>query len=224
MSQRRANRSRGGDTDDVAGLEDSIKECVRFILCKEGSKIPIKRGEILKHLSTVCQTATNLVNIVIIEANKVLKNVYGYKLVQVEAKSGIQYIVVLNEECESLLSTVTEEHHRKLLVAALMHIFMSGAPVKEEEMWKFLAEAGLLEESDNVSRKLLTITFTRQMYLQYSKVGEGDLARFVFQWGQRAVEEVPKLFLLNKMGEAFEKSPDHWCEQYKEATEETSET
>lgn len=57
--------------------------------------------------------------------------VYGYKLVQVDAKSGIQYIVVLNEECDSILSPVVNEHHRKLLIAALMHIFMSGAPVKE---------------------------------------------------------------------------------------------
>lgn len=121
-------------------------------------------------------------------------------MVQVEAKSGIQYILVLNEECESLPSTVIDSQHRRLLIAALTHIYMSGAPVKEgfkfsyyvsklyslygritvwlfynqiffpEEMWKFLTEAGLLEENDHSGRKLLTTTFTRQMYLQYSKV------------------------------------------------------
>lgn len=39
-----------------------------------------------------------------------------------------------------------------------------------EDMYKFLTEAGLLEDNDLASRKLLTTTFTRQMYLQYSKV------------------------------------------------------
>ncbi|KAJ8712548.1 hypothetical protein PYW07_005390 [Mythimna separata] len=219
MSQRRGNRSTNAEPD-ISELEDSIKECVHYIICREGSKIPIKRSEIIKHLNTTCETPTSQVNKVIIEANKILKRVYGYKLVQVDSKSGMQYILVLTEECESLPSSVTDAHHRKILVAALMHIFMSGAPVKEEEMWKFLEEAGLLEENDHAGRKLLTTTFTRQMYLQFTKEGEGDLARNIFQWGQRANEEVPKNFLLGKMAEAFGKTPDHWCEQFKQANEE----
>uniref|UniRef100_A0A2A4K7V2 MAGE domain-containing protein n=1 Tax=Heliothis virescens TaxID=7102 RepID=A0A2A4K7V2_HELVI len=226
MSQRRTKRSTQAEQDrstsaepDISDLEESIKECVRYIICREGSKIPIKRAEIIKHLNTTCQTPSNMVKTILVEADKIIKRVYGYKLIQVEAKSGIQYIVVLTQECDSLPSSAIDGHHRKLLIAALMHIFMSGAAVKEEEMWKFLMEAGLLEENDHAGRKLMTTTFTRQMYLQYRKVGEGDLARNVFLWGQRAVEEVPKLFLLGKMAEAFDKTPDHWCEQYKEATE-----
>lgn len=223
MSQRRANRTvNTSNSEEIeATLEDAINECVRFITCREGSKIPIKRAEIIKHLNTTCQTPANQVNTVVIEANKVLKRVYGYKLVQVEAKSGIQYILILTEECESLDSSAVDAHHRKLLVAALTHIYMTGGPVKEDDMWKFLSEAGLLEENDHNGRKILTNTLTRQMYLMFSKVGEGELARNVFEWGQRSIEEVPKLFLLNKMAEAFEKAPDYWCEQYKEATEET---
>lgn len=50
---------------------------------------------------------------------------------QVEAKSGIQYIVVLTEECDSVQSNVNDPLQRKLLVAALTHIYMSGGPVKE---------------------------------------------------------------------------------------------
>ncbi|KAL0822026.1 hypothetical protein ABMA28_005402 [Loxostege sticticalis] len=222
MSQRRGNRSTAEESE--ANLDDAIKECVRFIVCREGSKIPIKRAEIVKHLNTTCQTLANQVNTVIVEANKTLKRVYGYKLVQVEAKSGIQYIVVLTEECDSVQSNVNDPLQRKLLVAALTHIYMSGGPVKEDDMWKFLSEAGLLEENDHVGRKILTHTFIRQMYLKYFKIGEGELARNVFEWGQRALEEVPKLFLLNKMAQAFEKSPDFWCEQYKEATEEVNST
>ncbi|CAB3234387.1 unnamed protein product [Arctia plantaginis] len=222
MSQRKVNKSR--DTrPDISELEPAIKECVRYILCREGGKIPIKRGDINKHLNTVCQTPQNQVSAIIVEANKVLKKVYGYELLEVAANAGKQYIVILSQECKSILPPIIDEHQRKLLIAALMHIFMSGAPVKEEDMYKFLTDAGLLEENDHASRKLLTTTFTRQMYLEYSKVKvtESNVTRCEFTWGQRAEHEVSKLFLLNKMAEAFGKTPDHWCEQYKEATRET---
>ncbi|XP_053611161.1 non-structural maintenance of chromosomes element 3 homolog isoform X2 [Plodia interpunctella] len=201
MSQRRANRSTVDSEETVD--EDAVNECVRFIVCREGSKIPIKRAEIMKHLSATTQIPGNQVKSILVEANKILKKVYGYKLVQVEAKSGIQYIVVLDEECESLTPSYVDLLQRRLLVAALMHIYMTGGPVKEEDMWKFLSEAGLMEENDH-------------------SVGDGELSRYVFEWGQRAVEEVPKLFLLNKMAQAFDKTPEYWCEQYKEATEEES--
>ncbi|XP_026754710.2 non-structural maintenance of chromosomes element 3 homolog [Galleria mellonella] len=220
MSQRRVNRSNTEEVEE--NIESAINECVRYIVIREGSKIPIKRAEIAKHLNSTCQTPSNQVNSVIIEANKVLKRVYGYKLIQVESKSGIQYIVVLNEEGNSQSSCIPDPLQRKMLIAALTHIYMTGGPVKEEEMWKFLSEAGLMEENDHTARKVLTNTFTRQMYLQYSKVGEGEIARNVFEWGQRAEEEVPKMFILNKMAEAFGKEPNHWHEQYREATVEAS--
>ncbi|XP_041982321.1 non-structural maintenance of chromosomes element 3 homolog [Aricia agestis] len=217
MSQR---RSRASNEVDLSPLQDAIKECVRFVVCREGSKLPIKRAEIIKHINTNNQTPANQVNVVIVEANKILKRVYGYKLVQVEAKSGIQYIVVLDEPCQDApLSNAVDPHQRKLLVAALTHIYMTNGPVKEEDMWKFLEEASLLEENDHAGRKILTNTFTRQMYLRYHKIGEGDLAKYVFEWGQRAEEEVPKMFLLNKMAEALEKEPNHWYEQFKIATD-----
>lgn len=73
MSQRRGNRSTAEESE--ANLDDAIKECVRFIVCREGSKIPIKRAEIVKHLNTTCQTLANQVNTVIVEANKTLKRV-----------------------------------------------------------------------------------------------------------------------------------------------------
>lgn len=73
MSQRRSNRSQ--DAEDVQNLEEAIKECVRYIVCREGSKIPIKRFEIVKHLGTVCQTPANQINNVVVGANNILKKV-----------------------------------------------------------------------------------------------------------------------------------------------------
>lgn len=79
MSQRRGNRSTNVEPD-ISNLEESIKECVHFILCREGSKIPIKRSEIIKHLHATCETATNQVNTVLAEANKILKRVSTFVL------------------------------------------------------------------------------------------------------------------------------------------------
>ncbi|CAH4029892.1 unnamed protein product [Pieris brassicae] len=182
---------------------NAVTECVRYILCREGSKVPIKRSEIKDYLSTSSQISQNDMNTIILEAERVLKKIYGFKLVQIASKSGVQYIVVLAELCEdSLLSTITDVTHRQLLVAALTHIFMTGGPVKDDDMWNFLAETGLLKETDNAGRKIITNLFTKQLYLKYTKVGENELARHVFEWGQRAIEEVPKIFLLNKMAQA----------------------
>lgn len=71
MSQRRS-KSLNVSSSEIA---DSIKECVRYIISREGSKIPIKRAEIIKHLTTICQTSSGQVNAVIIETNKILKQV-----------------------------------------------------------------------------------------------------------------------------------------------------
>ncbi|KAI8439829.1 hypothetical protein MSG28_013496 [Choristoneura fumiferana] len=131
-----------------------------------------------------------------------------------------QYIVVLKEECESLPSSISDSHQRIMLMAALTHIFMSGGNVKEDDMWSFLSEAGLLDANDFAGKKNFVATFTRQLYLTVNKVGEGEFTKNVFEWGRRATEEVPKLFVLNKMAEAFEKTPDYWSEQFKQANEE----
>ncbi|XP_063537588.1 non-structural maintenance of chromosomes element 3 homolog [Cydia strobilella] len=210
----------GSDEEDhVHNIQNAVKECARYILSREGSKIPIKKADIAKHLATACQTPPQHVSGVISAAEKLLKKVYGYKLVSIKGKSGVLYIVVLAEECESLPSNVSESELRTMLMASLTHIFMSGGSVKEDDLWKFLSEAGLLEENDFAGRKAFIATFTRQLYLSFTKVGDGDLAWNVFEWGQRAHQEVPKMFLLQKMAEAFEKTPDHWAEQYKQATE-----
>lgn len=60
---------------------DIVNECVRFIVCREGCKIPIKRAEIIKHITTSNQISVSQINKVIIEANKVLKNVSKFVVI-----------------------------------------------------------------------------------------------------------------------------------------------
>lgn len=91
MSQRRINRTH--TDEDLSHLEDAIKECVRFIFCREGSKIPIKRTEIIKHLTTACETPNNQVNKVIAEADKTLKKV---TFIIVTSKSNKHVVLIVD--------------------------------------------------------------------------------------------------------------------------------
>lgn len=201
-------------------ISQAAKECVRYIVCREGSKIPIKRSDIIKNIASAADVPSNQINTVVTQANKLLKKVYGYRLLQVDSKGGVQFIVVLDKPCESVQSGAVDPKQHTMLIAALTHIHMSGGSVKEDDMWKFLETAGLLNENDHAGRKVLTQQFTKQLYLTYTKVGDADYSRFIFEWGQRATEELPKLYLMEKLGEAFNRSPDYWCEQYKAASNE----
>ncbi|CAH2211405.1 jg3498, partial [Pararge aegeria aegeria] len=49
--------------------------------------------------------------------------------------------------------------------------------------------------------------------------GPDEQQRFEFCWGQRAEEEIPKEFILNKMAQAFDKEPNYWREQFKSTQE-----
>lgn len=62
-------------------------------------------------------------------------------------KSGIQYIVVLDEPCNSLVSTALDSRQRKLLVAALTHVYMSNGPVKEGKNNVHISDLPLLNQS-----------------------------------------------------------------------------
>ncbi|XP_072944940.1 non-structural maintenance of chromosomes element 3 homolog [Epargyreus clarus] len=214
MTQRRSLPSQTG-----ACRNEDVIACVRYILCREGSKLPIPRVDIANHLKSTCDTPKNDVNNVIAAADKHLRNVYGYKLETVDTKT-VQYILVLLEPCDSPISPLMDVHEQRLLNVALAHIFMSGGSVKDEDMWTFLIKAKLMNENDGAVIKLFTKKFTSQLYISAVTEGEGELAKKKFIWGPRANKETSKMFILNKIAEALNKTPDHWCEQHKIATSE----
>ncbi|KAI8439830.1 hypothetical protein MSG28_013497 [Choristoneura fumiferana] len=78
MSQRRSTRAGAPaapieEEEDDSSLEEAVNECTRYILCREASKLPIKRADIAKHLATVCQTPSGVVSRVILRTDKLLE-------------------------------------------------------------------------------------------------------------------------------------------------------
>lgn len=190
-----------------------------YILCRDARKVPIDRSDLRLHLKNYFSeklTPSDLTNI-ISQANEILNEVYGYKLVTV-GQNNDKYIVTLNKpEKNAILSTFINPQHRKLLIASLTHIYMTAQPVPSDDMWWFLTTAQLMtSENENEVKKLLKRTFTQELYIHYNKNDDK------FDWGQRAEEEIPKMFLLQKMAQAFDKEPSYWTEQYRKAMEEAA--
>ncbi|CAH2093202.1 unnamed protein product [Euphydryas editha] len=198
-----------------------VNECVKYIICRDANKVPIDRTEIRSHLKKyVDDVSPKQFKDIISGADKILKSVYGYRLVQVGPKND-KYIVILKKnEKNAILSTLINPQHRKLLIAALTHIYMTCKPVKSDDMWLFLTTAQLMShENESEVKKLLMKTFTQLMYLKCTKI-DNDLCEF--EWGQRAEYEIPKMFLLDKVAQAFDTEASYWTEQYRKAREEPS--
>ncbi|XP_045451145.1 non-structural maintenance of chromosomes element 3 homolog [Melitaea cinxia] len=196
-----------------------VNECVKYIICRDARKVPIDRSDIrlhLKHYFYEKLTPNDLRNI-ISKADEILNKVYGYKLVPVGPNNDKYIVTLKKDEKNAILSTYINPQHRKLLIATLTHIFMTAQPVPSDDMWWFLTTAQLMtRENENEVKKLLMRTFTQELYINYNKNDDK------FEWGQRAKKEIPKIFLLEKMAQAFDKEPSHWTEQYRKAMEEAN--
>ncbi|CAH0725480.1 unnamed protein product, partial [Brenthis ino] len=196
-------------------IMDIAYECARFIVFREGSKTCIRRDDIIKHLETTCHMVRSHFKEVLGPAEEILKQVYGYKLVDTGKNS---YIVVLNTPCEHH-EGIYDPELRIILIAALTHIYMSGGTVTEENMWRFLKEADLVGELEVDKKNILRKTFTEQLYLEYKRL-EGEDAECIFKWGLRAENEVPKMTLLKLMSKEFDKEITFWPDQCRIAEEE----
>lgn len=68
------NRSAVSESGSSA---EAVNQCVKFLLCREGSKKPIRQPDIENHLKSVIQSPVDK-RLVIEHAAKILKNVSGY--------------------------------------------------------------------------------------------------------------------------------------------------
>ncbi|XP_077284947.1 non-structural maintenance of chromosomes element 3 homolog [Arctopsyche grandis] len=209
------------DQESDHNLNIAEKACCRFLLTQASSRIPIKRTDIASHLHALDKTlSSSAITEIIRLAAKRLRKVYRLKLHKISSKSNTQYILIYDDTSNAEpLPTVIEEN-KTLLIVALAHIFMSGGSVKEDDMWRFLEKAGVIKSETHYQRKILTQEFTKELYLNYNKVNDSGITRYIFEWGERATVEMPKLDLLKSITQAFDRPQDYWFEQFKTAQNE----
>ncbi|XP_077462497.1 necdin-like 2 isoform X2 [Stigmatopora argus] len=199
-------------------IEQKTAEVVQYILVKDQKKIPIRRPDLIKH---VIKEYQNVYPEIMKRAAHTFEQVFGFSLVSIDTKN--QLYILLNKlepnaECPSL---GTANLKTGLLFVILGVIFMKQGVVKEVLIWdvlrKLCIDSTKQHEDFGDVKKLVTIEFVRQRYLEYVRVPHSDPPEYNFLWGPRAKLEVSKAKILEFVAELHDRDPQSWKQQYKEA-------
>ncbi|KAG5333813.1 NSE3 protein, partial [Acromyrmex heyeri] len=167
-----------------------ISSIIRYLFMADRNKLPIQKSHIIKH---VLDGNGKVFRSIIENVNIQLSEVFGYSLVEVE---GNKYILVNKIENDLPHLTFNDNHKLVLLYLVLVHIFMYGESCKEEILWDFLQNLGIITD-DNFQheyfgdiKQLVTIDFVNQRYLEKVIINKNDPTDFEFTWGSRAKNEL----------------------------------
>ncbi|TMS16430.1 Non-structural maintenance of chromosomes element 3-like protein [Larimichthys crocea] len=210
---------RGLEKLTTAQVDQKTAEVVQYFLVKDQKKIPVRRADLVKH---VVKDYRNIYPEIIKRAARVFDQVFGLKLVEIDAKNHM-YILINKLEKVDGASPIKSPANPKmgLLFVILGVIFMKGGVVRENLIWntlkKLRVDSGEKHEEFGDVKKVITDEFVRQRYLEYVRIPHTEPIEHEFRWGQRADMEVSKAKILEFMGELHEQDPQSWTQQYKEA-------
>lgn len=205
-------------------IDRKVAEVVQFILVKDQKKIPVRRADIVKHVMKEYRVIySEVINRVI----RTFQQVFGLKLVEIDAKNHI-YILINKLEAGDTVSMCPGNPKTGLLFVILSIIFMKGGVVKENLVWntlkKLRVDPGEKHDEFSDVKKLVTDEFVRQKYLEYVRIPHTEPVEFEFRWGLRADIELSKLKLLEFVAELHDQDPQSWTQQFREASASESRT
>ncbi|KAJ8047838.1 Non-structural maintenance of chromosomes element 3-like [Holothuria leucospilota] len=222
-----SSQARQAAANDAQIMERKVGELVQYFLIMEQNKIPIKRGDISRN---VLKDYKSIFQEVLMKAKESLSNIFGFEMVEVEhssAKTKTKMYFLLNkldsELREDLVEISSENPKNALLWIVLAIIFMNESVISETQLWQALQKLGLPQDEKNHPvfgdlKRLITVEFPRQLYLECTRVPSTDPASFEFRWGERATAEVDKEKLLHMVTEIYgnNMTPQSWRTQYRE--------
>lgn len=172
----RTQRSQKTQIDPEKIDELSIK-MFNYILNFSTNKIPIKKAEMVK---SVLDKQDRLFNPVMDKTGEDLKEIFGYKCVEVPNKKPKQFIVVStipNYTLDVDSDENDELRQATLLFIILSFIFMKGGKVKENVLWMYILKQLGVEKDDDADhyyfgdvKKTVNELFIKQLYLSRDKV------------------------------------------------------
>lgn len=200
-------------------IDQKVSEVVQFILIKDQKKFPIKRADIAKN---VVKEYKNIYPEILSRTSRILKQVFGLKLVEIDVKNHVYIVINRLEHLEGDCMKVEGSTAKMgLLMVILSLIFMKGNSAKESMIWEVLKKLRIdpSERHQDLGdvKKLITDEFVRQKYLEYNRVPHTDPPEYEFLWGPRAFHETSKTKVLNFVATIQNKDPKSWTAQYKEA-------
>ncbi|XP_011634072.1 non-structural maintenance of chromosomes element 3 homolog isoform X3 [Pogonomyrmex barbatus] len=200
-----------------------ISNVIRYLFVADRTKHPIQKTQIVKNvLGGNGKIFRQIIESVIRE----LSEVFGYKLIEVESNK-----YILMNEIENKLPHLIFQHNYKqvLLYLILVHIFMYGESCKEEILWNFLENLGIISDN-NFQHKyfgdvehLVTVEFVNQRYLEKIITNKNDPTQFEYAWGSRARNEFTYRSALQFVADIYGCSIKKWKLQYNAMIEDEQE-
>ncbi|KAJ8984457.1 hypothetical protein NQ317_012523 [Molorchus minor] len=124
-------------------VDEQANDLVRYIINRAGEHMAFKRAELKKN---VLPKAGQLFQDIVTNATKILRDVYGYNMIVVDASknAGKEYIVsnilpyIYDPTEKNNEEEIPKDVHKILLLLILSHIFMSNNSVSEVSLYTFL--------------------------------------------------------------------------------------
>uniref|UniRef100_A0A1Y9HAC7 MAGE domain-containing protein n=1 Tax=Anopheles farauti TaxID=69004 RepID=A0A1Y9HAC7_9DIPT len=203
----------------AASLDEAhlITNMVKTILNLSMNKSVIKRTDIS---SIALKGDSRFYNRIMPEVLEILREVYGYELVDVDSKGQKTMILCSTIDTGSLLE-LNDSYRRRytLLYLILGYIYMKNGTIPESLLWEFLQTIGIHEQQDHAyfgEPKKLFESFIKQAYVvRFKQSMEGMNEESIFiSWGVRAKHEVSKKELLEAMCKLMNRKPTDFKTQY----------
>lgn len=205
--------------------EKLTKDLVRYVLANNHGRIPIQNTNINKIVMKGHNTSARYTKVIIAEANKILKHLFGMTLEIIENKSNKYYILknLIQNRNNAIIeqSPGVDASRTGVLFVILSLILMREDSIAENELLSFLEKLGISGANsrdvhpllDSSGPALLSL-FEKQRYLL--KITNKKQQEVRYRWGSRANAEVSdKVNMIKLMAKIYDTEPDSWIRHYK---------
>jgi len=226
-SQRRTRnlslmQSQTMSTQNMEAEKDTqlISSVIKCLFMADHSKQPVQKTQIVKN---VLGGNGKIFRSIIEKVNRQLSEVFGYDLIEVENN---KYILVNEIENQIPHLTFRDSHKQVLLYLVLTHIFMYGESCKEEIIWHFLENLGIITDNNfqheyfGDIKQLVTVEFVNQRYLEKTMVDKNNSSQVEYTWGSRAQSELTYRSALQFVADIYGCSMNKWKLLHKSILEE----
>ncbi|XP_062939983.1 melanoma-associated antigen E1 [Cynocephalus volans] len=203
-------------------MEQNVAELLQFLLVKDQSKYPIRKSEMLQ---CIVREYRNQFSEILSQAAAHLECIFRFELRELDPE---QHTYILLNKLGPVPFEGLEDSPNGpktgLLMMILGQILLNGNQAKEAEIWEMLWRMGVQRERRlsifGNPKRLLSVEFVWQRYLDYRPVTDCEPVEYEFFWGPRSHLETTKMKILKFMAKIYNKDPMDWPEQYNEALEE----
>nr|XP_020140630.1 melanoma-associated antigen E1 isoform X1 [Microcebus murinus] len=203
-------------------MEQNVADLLQFLLVKDQSKYPIRVSEMRQHIAKEYRSQFPEI---LRRAAAQLECIFRFELRELDPEA--RTYILLNKLGPVPFEGLEESPNGPkmgLLMMILGQILLSGNQAKEAEIWEMLWRMGVQRERRlsifGNPKRLLSVEFVWQRYLDYRPLTDCDPVEYEFYWGPRSHLETTKMKILKFMARIYNKDPMDWPEQYNEALEE----